>query len=179
MKCSVSRCWLLSRNLGSDASLLQCSSQAKGSGDDLLISICFESRGQRHPWHAEGSTKHSDRYAILLRLIETSWKLKAEADGYDLSPLLRVMVLLPVGEGSDMGHTYSSTMWNTQVLGRAESKTLHRSQAESLSLSLQVPPQVCHDTDRTAVLNLRSGLEQCSLCGAVLSLAVSLGLVEL
>ena len=68
-------------------------------------------------WHAEGSTKHSDRYAILLRLIETGWKLRAEADGYDLSPLLRVMVLLPVGEGSDMGGTPSSTMYNTHVLG--------------------------------------------------------------
>ena len=45
-------------------------------------------------WHAEGSTKHSDRYAILLRLIETNWELKAEADGYDLSPLLRVCVFV-------------------------------------------------------------------------------------
>ena len=36
----------------------------------------------------------------------------------------------------------------------------------SLSLSLfQVPPQVCHDTNRTAELNLRSGLEKFSLSG--------------
>ena len=54
----------------------------------------------------------------------------------------------------------------------SESKILHRCQAISLSLS-QVPPQVCHDTNRTAELNLRSGLEQFSLLGRVLCLAES------
>ena len=46
------------------------------------------------------------------------------------------------------------------------SKTLHRSQAAS-PLS-QVPPHVCQDTNRTAELNLRSGLEQISLFGRAL-----------
>ena len=60
----------------------------------------------------------------------------------------------------------------------SESKILHRCQAISISLSLslslsQVPPQVCHDTNRTAELNLRSGLEQFSLLGRVLCLAES------
>ena len=68
-------------------------------------------------------------------------------------------------------------MRNTKVLGRAkyEYKSLHQSQAAfSLALALsQVPPQVCQDTNRTAELNLRSGLEQTSLFGRALCLAES------
>ena len=55
------------------------------------------------------------------------------------------------------------------------SKTLHQSQAESLSLFRYRLRCVRTQTR----LLFRSGLEHCSLCGRVLSLAASLGLVEL
>ena len=45
---------------------------------------------------------HPDRSFIILRLIALDWKIRAKAVGYCLSPLLRVMVLLPVGESSVM-----------------------------------------------------------------------------
>ena len=63
-----------------------------------------------------------------------SWKVRPKADGYGLSPLLRVMVLLPVGEGSDLVE-YPST-W-TSKSRRAKPCTGVRQ-----ILSLQVPPQV-------------------------------------
>ena len=44
---------------------------------------------------------HPDRFFIILRLIALDWKIRAKAVGYGLSPLLRVLVLLPVGESSE------------------------------------------------------------------------------
>ena len=71
-------------------------------------------------------------------------------------------------------------MRNTKVLGRAmldEQNLAPESGNLSLSL-LQVPPLECHDTYRTAELNLRSGLEQFSLFGRVLCLAESPSCLE-
>ena len=48
--------------------------------------------------------------------------------------------------------TPSSTMWNTHVLGRASLGEQNLApESGRISLSLQVPPQVCQDTNQTAV----------------------------